>query len=102
VLCHQNNPLTIVTHAIIGLSQDLHQFLLADAVVIYSLLAVCCVLLQVLLVLLLSCFSWRLAPRMGGPAGVLSQVVAALELRVAQGMWLTPEPRSARTSSTGV
>jgi hypothetical protein len=53
------------------------------------------VLLQVLLVLLLSCFSWKLAPRMGGPKGVLSQTVAALELRVAQGMWLTPTPRSA-------
>ena len=51
--------------------------------------------LQVLLVLLLSCFSWRLAPRMGDPQGVLSQTVAALELRVAQGMWLTPTPRSA-------
>ncbi|WIA39640.1 hypothetical protein OEZ86_005717 [Tetradesmus obliquus] len=50
---------------------------------------------KVLLVLLLSCFSWRLAPRMGGPQGVLSQTVAALELRVAQGMWLTPTPRSA-------
>lgn len=52
-------------------------------------------LLQVLLVLLLSCFSWRLAPRMGGPAGVLSQTVAALELRVASGMWLTPVARDA-------
>jgi hypothetical protein len=62
----------------------------------------CWVLLQVLLVLLLSCFSWKLAPRMGGPAGVLSQTVAALELRVAQGMWLTPVPRTARTSSSGV
>jgi hypothetical protein len=62
----------------------------------------CWVLLQVLLVLLLSCFSWKLAPRMGGPSGVLSQTVAALELRVAQGMWLTPVPRTARISSTGV
>jgi hypothetical protein len=62
----------------------------------------CWVLVQVLLVLLLSCFSWKLAPRMGGPEGVLSQTVAALELRVAQGMWLTPVPRDARTSSYGV
>lgn len=56
-------------------------------------------LLQVLLVLLLSCFSWKLAPRMGGTKGVLSQVVAALELRVAQGMWLSPEPRGAASAA---
>lgn len=49
---------------------------------------------QVLLVMLLSCFSWELAPRMGGPKGVESSVVAALELRVAQGMWLSPTPRT--------
>eukprot|EP00878_Enallax_costatus_P000874 GHUV01001001.1.p1 GENE.GHUV01001001.1~~GHUV01001001.1.p1 ORF type:complete len:563 (+),score=98.44 GHUV01001001.1:141-1829(+) len=48
---------------------------------------------KVLLVLLVSCFSWELSPRMGGPAGVLAQTVAALELRVAQGMWLRPTPR---------
>lgn len=50
-------------------------------------------LLQVLLALLVSCFSWELSPRMGGPAGVLAQTVAALELRVAQGMWLSPTVR---------
>lgn len=51
-------------------------------------------LVQVLLALLVSSFSWELSPQMGGPAGVLAQTVAALELRVAQGMWLRPTPRT--------
>eukprot|EP00775_Hariotina_reticulata_P011944 gene11944-12087_t len=50
---------------------------------------------KVLLALLLSCYSWQLAPRMGGPKGVESSTVAALELRVDQGMWLCPTPRTA-------
>jgi hypothetical protein len=51
-------------------------------------------LLQVLMVLLLSTFSWQLAPCMGGPEGVLSSTVAALELRVDNGMWLIPKRRT--------
>lgn len=51
--------------------------------------------LQVLMVLLLSNFSWQLAPCMGGPEGVLSSTVAALELRVDKGMWLIPTHRTA-------
>jgi hypothetical protein len=50
--------------------------------------------MQVLLVLLLSTFEWRLAPRMGSPQQVLSRVVAALELRVEGGMWLCPQLRT--------
>lgn len=49
--------------------------------------------LQVLLALLVSCFSWRLAPCMDGPEGVAAQCMAALELRVQQGMWLVPTRR---------
>lgn len=47
------------------------------------------------MVLLLSSFKWQLAPCMGGPEGVLSSTVAALELRVDKGMWLLPTPRTA-------
>jgi hypothetical protein len=47
----------------------------------------------VVLALLVSSFSWRLAPCMGGPQGIKQQCVAALELRVAQGMWLLPQQR---------
>jgi hypothetical protein len=50
--------------------------------------------MQVLLVLLLSTFEWRLAARMGSPQQVLSRVVAALELRVEGGMWLCPKLRA--------
>lgn len=56
-------------------------------------------MLQVLMVLLLSSFSWQLAPCMGGPEGVLASTQAALELRVDKGMWLLPTPRS--SSSKG-
>jgi hypothetical protein len=55
----------------------------------------CSVVVQVLLALLLSCYSWQLAPRMGGSKGVESSTIAALELRVEQGMWLCPTPRAA-------
>ena len=51
--------------------------------------------LKVLMVLLLSSFKWELAPCMGGPEGVLSSTVAALELRVGKGMWLLSTPRTA-------
>jgi hypothetical protein len=50
---------------------------------------------QVLMVLLVSSFTWQLAPCMGGPEGVMASTQAALELRVDKGMWLLPTTRRA-------
>jgi cytochrome P450 len=51
---------------------------------------------RVLLVLLLSTFTWKVAPRMGEHQDVMSRVRATLELRVEGGIWLSPTLRCSR------